>query len=128
MIARIRQISRWDPVKKEVLKAASVGASRIKCAHCKKVYPIRDIDVDHIDPVIFVDGSNAPEADYETQTFKNWDSYLSRMFCPKEFRQALCSTCHDKKTAWERTQRASHRKNKRDKGITKARRKRRRTK
>lgn len=123
LIARIRQISRWDPIKREVLKDASVGASRIKCATCKKIYPVRFIDVDHIEPVVLLDGSNKPEADYETKTFKNWDTYLSRMFCPKEGRQALCEECHDKKTASERTKRTSHRKNQRAKEPTKARRK-----
>jgi len=89
------------PPKYEVLKEAAVGkkinpaskrlAEHYRCATCKKDYPQKEVNVDHIQPV----------TDPVTG-FQGWDVYVKRMFCSKSNLQVLCSDCHDIKTAEER--------------------------
>ena len=94
---------RWPP-KYQTLKEASVGkklnkktkrmAEHYKCAACGKEYAGKDVNVDHILPVV------CPK-----DGFVNWDEYIRRMYCSKDNLQVLCSDCHTKKTAEERKQR-----------------------
>lgn len=48
------------------------------------------IHMDHIDPVIPVEGF--PNKAWD------WNVYISRMFCPSDGFQALCASCHKEKT------------------------------
>ena len=92
------------PPKYETLKEASVGkkinpkskrlAEHFTCAYCKEAYPAKEVQVDHVQPV--VDPVNG---------FLDWDVYIKRLFCSKENLQVLCSACHDVKTAEERGER-----------------------
>jgi hypothetical protein len=89
------------PAKYEVLKEASVGkklnkttkrmAEHFICNHCKKEYPGKEVNVDHIRPVV------DPQVG-----FVSWDEFISRLFCDKSNLQVLCSDCHTVKTANER--------------------------
>lgn len=94
---------KWPP-KYETLKEASVGkklnkatkrmAEHYVCADCKKEYPGKEVNVDHIEPCVSpVDG------------FVSWDVFIERLFCKKDNLQVLCSDCHTKKTNEERKQR-----------------------
>ena len=97
----LRSGFRKFPAKYETLKAASVGkkvnvktnrlAEHFKCAVCKKDYPAKEVNVDHVSPVVC-----------PVEGFINWDVYIKRMFCGKENLQVLCKTCHDLKSAEER--------------------------
>jgi ribosomal protein L44E len=88
------------PPKYEVLKEAMWGkklnsktgrqAIHYTCASCKHEYPAREIQIDHIEAVVI------PE-----EGFVSWDKFISRLFCSKENLQALCVTCHKKKTKEE---------------------------
>jgi 5-methylcytosine-specific restriction endonuclease McrA len=94
---------RWPP-KFKVLKEANVGrklnkatnkqALHYQCAHCKKHFIAKDIQVDHIFPVV------SP-----TDGFISWDVYIDRMFCEKNNLQVLCKTCHSVKTSLEKEER-----------------------
>ena len=96
------------PPKYEVLKEASVGKKLNKktnrqalhyvCAQCKKEYPGKEVNVDHINPVV------CPK-----QGFVDWDVFIKRLFCEKDNLQVLCSGCHDKKTLKERKSRDNKR-------------------
>lgn len=96
------------PPKYEVLKEASVGKKLNKktkrqalhyvCAKCKKEYPGKEVNVDHINPVV------CPK-----QGFVDWDVFIKRLFCEKDNLQVLCSGCHDKKTLKERKSRDNKR-------------------
>lgn len=92
------------PPKYEVLKEAYWGkklnsktgrqAMHYTCASCGKEYPNREVNVDHIQPVV------DPE-----KGFEDWDVFVKRLFCSKENLQVLCSKCHTKKTKDERKRR-----------------------
>ena len=69
-------------------------AEHYTCKGCKKEFPAKDVQVDHIDPVV------CPKAG-----FVDWNTFVDRLFCGVENLQILCTTCHDKKTAKERGER-----------------------
>lgn len=60
---------------------------------------VKNVKVDHIDPVID-----------PTEGFTTWDEVIRRMFVEKDGLQVLCKKCHDEKTQDERDH-----KNKKDK-------------
>lgn len=103
---------RWGP-KNEVVKEARVDKGVYHCKGCDTNVPvtvkvngkrIRNVFVDHIDPII------DPEVG-----FVSWDEYIEQMFCEKDNLQMLCLECHSKKTAEERkisTERAKQQKKK----------------
>lgn len=77
---------RWGP-RNEVKRDAKVERGIYICASCKKRTRNKDIQIDHIIPVV------DPEVG-----FQDWNTYISRMFCEKDNLQAICKTCHKKKT------------------------------
>lgn len=94
---------RWPP-KFETLNEAKTSkkvngktgrvAQHYLCADCGKDYPSKEVNVDHIEPVVD-----------PAKGFISWDVYIARMFCEKDNLQVLCSDCHTKKSAEERKQR-----------------------
>ena len=91
---------KWPP-KWKTLKAASVGkkinwrtsrlAEHYKCNSCNKEFPAKEVQVDHIQPIID-----------PAKGFVNWDVVIENMFCEQENLQVLCLTCHKAKTLAER--------------------------
>lgn len=91
---------RWPP-KFEALKAAydstkknnKTGrlAKHYLCAECNNVFPAKDVQVDHIHPVV------NPE-----KGFESWGEVIKRMFCEADGFQVLCKGCHLAKTKVER--------------------------
>ncbi len=111
LIPKLRQISRWWHQKGVALDKAKVyvpdgkfknGNPKTKvkyvCAECKRLkkkslYDIHQVQADHIDPVVNVDG------------FTNWDDYILRLFCNAEGFQILCEDHHKQKTQRENEER-----------------------
>lgn len=60
------------------------------CATCCEEWSAKDVQVDHIDPIIPHTG------------FTTWDMYIERLFCDKDNMQVLCLTCHKLKTLEEK--------------------------
>lgn len=100
----LRTLSRKWPPKYETLRKANVGkrldpatgkeSFRYRCAGCNNVFKQKDVQVDHIDPVVStIDG------------FVDWNEYIMRMFCEADGLQVLCTECHNIKTQNERKQR-----------------------
>lgn len=97
------------PPKYETLKEASVGkklnpkskrmAEHFICKSCNKEFPAKEVQVDHIKPVV------CPK-----KGFKDWNTFIDRLFCDKDNLQVLCSECHDVKTAQERGERNGNKK------------------
>ena len=102
----LRKRSRWLPVNREVIKDSIVEVElpngkikkHYKCAACGYLAPRqKDIDIDHIEPVIPVTG------------FKSWDLLIERlMLAKKSDLQVLCKPCHKDKTKKETKARAAH--------------------
>ena len=80
--------------KKLNTKTNRIGA-HYRCAYCRKDFPSKDVQIDHIEPVV------DPKVG-----FVSWDVFISRLFVPKEKLQTLCVKCHKKKTLTERIARS----------------------
>lgn len=91
LITQLRRISyRYGP-RYQALNAAKVSRGVYKCAGCKKDFARKDIQVDHIQPIVGSEG------------FTTWDDYITRLFCEAEGLQVLCKDdCHKEKTRLER--------------------------
>jgi hypothetical protein len=91
---KMRQQWAWrDPARAEALKQAEVkrsGKTFYRCAITKKLFTIDQVKVDHIDPVV---DPNVGWVDYNT--------YMSRLFCPVDQLQVISRKEHDKKTKRE---------------------------
>jgi 5-methylcytosine-specific restriction endonuclease McrA len=61
------------------------------CAGCGAEVPLKDLQMDHIEPIV------DPNVG-----FVSWDLYVERMFPEEDGYQALCKPCHKQKTADER--------------------------
>ena len=96
---------RWPP-KYQCLNAAKVGkkinwktnriAEHYKCNSCGKEFPLKEVQVDHIHPVVPVTG------------FTSWDEVINNMFCEQEELQVLCTECHNTKSLRERQERKTN--------------------
>lgn len=94
IIAAIRQISRWYPAKKEALSAAKCIGGGYMCASCRRPFPPKDVQVDHIIPAI------CPEMGWQ-----GYDAFVARLFCDPKLLQVLCRKCHQKKSLEENARR-----------------------
>lgn len=91
---------RWPP-KFETLAAAFIGkklnektgreCKHYECNSCKGHFPSKEVQVDHIIPV--VDPATG---------FTTWDDFINRLYCGRDNLQVLCLTCHKKKSKEER--------------------------
>ncbi len=103
IIALLRRGSIRYPPRNEALKEAKTEkkinpasgrlAQHYVCAGCGDEFPMSKVCIDHILPVVPATG------------FTTWDDYINRMYCAKENFQVLCKTCHDEKSALEKSSR-----------------------
>lgn len=104
VISALRAYMKRFPPKWKALKAAMVGkkinkrtgrlAEHYLCASCGGFFVARDVQVDHIDPVV------SPE-----EGFQDWWTYFNRLYCEADNLQVLCKQCHREKTNAERKER-----------------------
>jgi hypothetical protein len=83
---------RW-PAKYECLKDAAVGkqtnintgrlAEHYQCNKCKKHFPQKEVQVNHIDSVISTEHG-----------FVGWDVFIQRLYCDKNNLEVVCKPCH----------------------------------
>ena len=85
---------------KRINLASGRLAEHYACAVCKNEFPAKEIQVDHIHPVID-----------PTRGFISWDEVVKRMFCEKGDFQILCRQCHSKKSTVERQTAIERKKN-----------------
>lgn len=91
---------RWQPkydtlnaakTEKKVNKKTGRVAQHYKCEVCGNEFTAKDMEVDHIDPVV------SPK-----DGFISWDVFIDRLFCEADNLQAICRGCHAIKTKKER--------------------------
>lgn len=75
------------------LKLANVGRNQYKCAMCPEgtLHPKKNIEIDHITPVIPVEG------------WDSWEGFIDRLFCDTSLYQILCKFHHLVKSQKENT-------------------------
>ena len=105
VISALRAYMKRYPPKWKALKDAMVGkkvnkrsgrlAEHYECASCNGFFVARDVQVDHIEPVV------APD-----EGFKDWWTYINRLYCEADNLQVLCKPCHKEKTNAERKERS----------------------
>ncbi len=61
-----------------------------KCAVCAVDFPMKLVQVDHIKPIVGVNG------------LTTWDKFIERLYCEAKNLQVLCKACHKIKTKKER--------------------------
>ena len=101
IVSALRTASRKYPPRYETLNDAKTDkrinkktgrlAQHYLCECCGLEFPAKDVQVDHILPVVD-----------PAKGFISWDVYIERMFCDKVNLQVLCTACHNEKTKLER--------------------------
>lgn len=104
----IRSMSgRW-PVKYDALKAAQAGvmvnaktgrmAMHYTCKCCGKLFPAKDVQVDHIEPIV-------PLTMVENL---DWNIVINNALCELDGFQVLCKPCHKEKSLEENAERRAN--------------------
>lgn len=70
-------------------KATGRKAKHFRCNRCKGEFVQKDVQVNHIIPVVPLSG------------FTTWDEVVDRLFCEKEGLEVLCKPCHKEVTKEE---------------------------
>jgi hypothetical protein len=93
-----RQSYKW-PARSEALRNGKIGRNQYICKMCSatKVYGRKDIQLDHIDPIVPLTG------------WVSFDSFIDRLFCETKDLQVLCKAHHKEKTDKERKKRKIYR-------------------
>lgn len=68
-------------------------AKLYRCEKCQGSFPAANMEVNHIVPVVPVEG------------FDSWDGVIERLFCEKDGLEALCKPCHRAVTKEENKER-----------------------
>lgn len=93
-IAALRRASYRTPMRYEALNKAKVARGLYKCAKCSLVRARKDIQLDHLSPVVKISG------------WDGFDGFITRLFCPASGLQVLCrKPCHAEKTKAENAER-----------------------
>ena len=107
----LRSASQRWPVKYKVLSEAYVGqkintksgrmSKHYRCNTCQQEFPTKEVQVDHIKPIID-----------PITGFTTWDDVVYNMFCERDNLQVLCTDCHSSKTKQEKEERKLNAKSK----------------
>jgi hypothetical protein len=97
---------RWQP-KYSTLNAAKTEkkinvktgrlAQHFRCELCQGEFTAKDMEVDHIKPVV------DPK-----KGFESWDKFIDKLFCEASNLQAICKPCHKIKTTKEKAIRSAN--------------------
>lgn len=91
---------RWQPkydtlneskTEKKINPKTGRLAQHHRCELCGNEFTSKDMEVDHIKPVVD-----------PTKGFQSWDIFIDRLFCEKDNLQAICKPCHTKKSKQEK--------------------------
>lgn len=96
----LRKISKYWPEKTVVYHRVKIDRGIYQCESCKGHFAQKELQIDHIYPVIEVTG------------FVDWNNFIERLFCSADKLQALCKPCHKAKSLLENQQRYKKKKKK----------------
>lgn len=100
VIATLRRGTyRWY-ARTQALVNARISRGVYKCNMCEDQFGRKEIQIDHINPVIPLEG------------WDSWDGYIARMYCGPEGLSILCKPCHKTKTFLENELRKDYREEK----------------
>lgn len=99
VISHLRRQWHKSPQRSMALALALRPYGNYECAVCKQWFKEEEIEVDHVEPVIPLEG------------WAGFDISIPRLFCPAAGLQILCQAkCHAAKSAHENAERRKHRK------------------
>ena len=100
IFAALRRIFRWSAERRKVYDRQRRGEDKYQCEKCAGLFSRkkREVHIDHIIPVV------DPH-----EGFRDWNTYISRMYVKAEEMQLLCKDDHKKKTNVENKIRRSKR-------------------
>jgi len=78
------------------MKRQHIDRGLYQCETCKSAFGPKEINKDHIEPVVPVTG------------FESWDQTIKRMFVKSDQYQILCLNCHTQKTNIENIMRVKN--------------------
>jgi len=103
IMSAIKRCFSRSPTHREALNKAKCprkkgprGGARYRCAKCKKDFASKDVQVDHIGPIVPI-GILSKDM--------TWDEIVNRVFCSIDNLQILCLDCHKKKSRVENAER-----------------------
>ena len=70
-------------------KATGRLAKHFRCSKCKEEFPQKEVEVNHIVPVVPLSG------------FDSWDKVIERLFCEEDGLEVVCRVCHKEITKEE---------------------------
>jgi 5-methylcytosine-specific restriction endonuclease McrA len=103
IMSAIKRTFSRSPTHREALNNAKCprkkgprGGARYRCIQCKKDFGIRQVNVDHVNPIVPI-GTLSKDM--------SWDYLVQNIFCDVENLQVLCEKCHKAKSAIENKER-----------------------
>lgn len=97
----LRRASRYWWAFSEAESRGRVSRGLYLCASCQETFKRKDVQIDHVNPVVSTNG-----------TTNDLNTYVETLFCEPENLQLLCIPCHKTKSGAEQTLRAQARKEK----------------
>jgi len=80
----------WD-----TMHRAKIAPNQYKCEGCGKIFKLREVQVDHNEPVVDV-----------KEGWINLQEFAKRLFCPSKYLKVLCQDlCHKEKSEGENKER-----------------------
>lgn len=105
ILSAIKRCFSRSPIHRTVLNNTKTdekgpkGGARYKCQSCGSSFGQREVQVDHIEPIVPI-GIMSKDM--------SWDEIVNRTFCSEDKLQVLCTTCHKEKSKHENQQRKSY--------------------
>lgn len=95
----LRRASRYWWAYSQAEANGRVSRGLYLCASCQEQFKRKDVQIDHVNPVVSTDGG-----------VNDLNTYVDTLFCDPENLQLLCVPCHKLKSGIEQTMRAEARK------------------
>jgi hypothetical protein len=79
LVAAIRKVWRYSPMRKEALERTKVGVKANRCENCEEIFNIKLVEVHHTKSM---------------HGWKTYDELIDKMLCHSTELKVLCERCH----------------------------------